>query len=707
MGENLRKSGIDIVGNVPWGTHFCQFYQTKEDLMDILAPYFEAGLINNEICIWITSQPSEAEEAKVAMRRIVPDFDVYLEQGQIEIFPYTHWYFKDSVFDSEGILNGWVEKLNQALANGYDGLRLSGNTFWLKKEDWKEFADYEENLDNIIDNSHIMALCTYSLDSCNKIEIIKIIFNHQFALIKRDGRWEQMESSKSKKSEDKIQMLANVVESSDDAIMTESLDGIITSWNKGAEQVYGYSSKEVEGVPISILEPSILVEETEELTELIKQGDKIHNYETLQLRKDGKIINVSLTLSPVFNASEKLIAISIIARDITKSKKVEEELLKNENRYRTVTEQTGQVVYDYDSRTDTGSWAGALEEVTGYSFEEFKNFGKDFWVKNIYHTDTNNQVDERFQNVRITGGRFKEELRLRKKDGTCIYIENNGICLKDHEGQPYGAIGVLKDITEKNIVEKMLHEKQIAEIANHTKSSFLANMSHELRTPLNSIIGFSDMLFEQAYGELNEKQLRSVGNISKSGKHLLNLINSILDISKIEAGKIDIRYKNFELATMLNTIRNVLFPVADKKNIKIEIDMDSKYVSICADEDKFVQIMYNLVDNAIKFSYENSFVKIGAKKKGDMVEITVKDTGIGIKVEDQDKLFKPFSQVDFFPSRKSQGTGLGLSLVKQIVHLHGGYVWFRSNPGEGSLFAFVIPINNNKGNSGYVEIHNN
>jgi PAS domain S-box-containing protein len=198
-----------------------------------------------------------------------------------------------------------------------------------------------------------MALCTYSLDRCNKIEIIKIIFNHQFALIKRDGRWEQMESSKSKKSEDKIQMLANVVESSDDAIMTESLDGIITSWNKGAEQVYGYSSKEVERVPISILEPSILVEETEELTELIKQGDKIHNYETLHLRKDGKIINVSLTLSPVFDASEKLIAISIIARDITKSKKVEEELLKNENRYRTVTEQTGQVVYDYDSRTDT------------------------------------------------------------------------------------------------------------------------------------------------------------------------------------------------------------------------------------------------------------------------------------------------------------------------------------------------------------------
>jgi signal transduction histidine kinase len=266
----------------------------------------------------------------------------------------------------------------------------------------------------------------------------------------------------------------------------------------------------------------------------------------------------------------------------------------------------------------------------------------------------------------------------------------------DQSGKIVSISRIAGDITEKKISEKLFQEKRLAEVANTTKSDFLAKISHELRTPLNSIIGFTDMLSEQAYGELNEKQQRAVGNISKSGKHLLNLINNILDISKVEAGKMELNYKNFELATKLNIIQGLLSPIADHKNIKIEIKIDFNLTNICADEDKFMQIMYNLVDNGIKFSDEKSLVEIKAKKKGDMMEIAVTDIRIGIKHKDQHKLFKPFSQIDSFYSRKSPGTGLGLCLVKQIVDLHGGYVWFRSNPNEGSVFAFVIPINKTK-----------
>jgi signal transduction histidine kinase len=257
------------------------------------------------------------------------------------------------------------------------------------------------------------------------------------------------------------------------------------------------------------------------------------------------------------------------------------------------------------------------------------------------------------------GGKVQhyETLRL-KKDGTKINTSVTLSPIFDQSGILVAISCIARDITEKKIAEKLLQEKQMAEVANHTKNDFLAKISHELRTPLNSIIGFSDMLYEREYGVLNEKQLRSVGNISKSGKHLLNLINNILDISKIEAGKMELDYKNIELANNLNVIRNILFPIADRKNIKIEIDMDSKLTNICVDEDKFIQIIYNLVDNALKFSYEKSLVKIGARKKGDLVEITVKDTGIGIKVEDQYNFLNRLARLICFPPENIRELGL-------------------------------------------------
>jgi PAS domain-containing protein len=201
MNKNIRNSGIDIIGDMPWGTHFCQFYQTTEDLIDILVPYFKAGLENNEFCMWITSQPLGVEGAKEALRSVVPDLGVYLEKGQIEIIPYAHWYSKEGTFDSERVIDSWVEKLNLAVANGYDGLRLTGNTFWLEKEDWNNFVDYEKEVDRVLGNYQMIALCTYCLDRCSATEIINVVTNHQFALIKREGEWEQIENSRRKQTE--------------------------------------------------------------------------------------------------------------------------------------------------------------------------------------------------------------------------------------------------------------------------------------------------------------------------------------------------------------------------------------------------------------------------------------------------------------------------------------------------------------------------
>ncbi|MDD3024900.1 MAG: PocR ligand-binding domain-containing protein, partial [Syntrophomonadaceae bacterium] len=202
MRETLRNSGIDIIGDVPWGTHFCQFYQTKKDLMDIVVPYFKAGLEDNEFCLWVTSQPLEVEDAKEALRRAVPDIDIYLEKKQIEIIPYTSWYVRGGSFDSERVLNGWGEKLGEALASGYGGLRVAGNASWLKKGDWDDFGDYEKKLDINIGERQIISLCSYLLSMCSAADTIDLAFNHQFSLVKREGKWERIENPGQKNKTD-------------------------------------------------------------------------------------------------------------------------------------------------------------------------------------------------------------------------------------------------------------------------------------------------------------------------------------------------------------------------------------------------------------------------------------------------------------------------------------------------------------------------
>ncbi len=204
-----RKSGIGVIGEVPWGTHFCQFYKTKGDLIDLLVPYFKQGLEQNEFCMWVTSEPLSVEEAEAALRRTVPDLDRYLAIGQLEIIPYTDWYRKGGTFEADRVLNGWIEKLDRARAKGFDGLRLTGNTFWLESKEWQAFTDYEQKVNSVIGQFRMMALCTYSLDKCGASEVVDVVSNHQFALIKRQNRWTRIESAEQRRVEAALQESLN------------------------------------------------------------------------------------------------------------------------------------------------------------------------------------------------------------------------------------------------------------------------------------------------------------------------------------------------------------------------------------------------------------------------------------------------------------------------------------------------------------------
>jgi signal transduction histidine kinase len=288
----------------------------------------------------------------------------------------------------------------------------------------------------------------------------------------------------------------------------------------------------------------------------------------------------------------------------------------------------------------------------------------------------------------------------------------------------FDAITLVKWELDDLIIEKTRTEEKLkqakgrAESANRAKSAFLANMGHEFRTPLNHVIGFTELVVDKNFGELNEVQEEYLNDVLHSGRHLLSLINDILDFSKVEAGKLDLETSDVDLRTLLENSLTMIKEKAMKHGIKLLINMDGIPETIRADERKFKQIMYNLLSNAVKFTPDGGSITLAAKlgtgysvvahEDGDeqtsthyqtpncdrnFVEISIKDTGIGLKGDDPERIFNSFEQIENLATRKYQGTGLGLSLTKQLVELHGGRIWVESEgEGKGSIFSFIIPV---------------
>ena len=253
----------------------------------------------------------------------------------------------------------------------------------------------------------------------------------------------------------------------------------------------------------------------------------------------------------------------------------------------------------------------------------------------------------------------------------------------------------LNALLEKKVAERTaeLQKANISlEKANRLKSEFLATMSHELRTPLNSIIGFAEVLKDEVVGTLNAEQKEYLGDIHGSGQHLLNMINSILDLSKIEAGKLELHYEEFPVKEAVDEVLNTIIGFSNKKGIHIQTHIREDIPAITVDKVKFKQIMYNLLSNAVKFTPENGRISVNATHINHHLQIAVSDTGIGIKPEDMDKLFEAFRQLDASYARHYEGTGLGLTLTKRLIELHGGKIWAISEYGKGSTFTFTLPV---------------
>ena len=212
MTNEMRKTGIDVVGDIPWGTHFCLFYETKDDILDTLVSYCKAGLESEEFCLWVVSEPVTVDEAKHALNQAVPELDRYLAGHSIEIVSAREWYLQDGTFDLKRVIGAWHEQLARALASGYTGVRVTGDTAWLEKKDWKDFCEYEEALNESVANQRLAVLCTYPLAACGAAEILDVVRTHQFATAKRHGRWDVIETAGVKQAKAEIKRLNEELE---------------------------------------------------------------------------------------------------------------------------------------------------------------------------------------------------------------------------------------------------------------------------------------------------------------------------------------------------------------------------------------------------------------------------------------------------------------------------------------------------------------
>ena len=246
-------------------------------------------------------------------------------------------------------------------------------------------------------------------------------------------------------------------------------------------------------------------------------------------------------------------------------------------------------------------------------------------------------------------------------------------------------------IENTRLFQELREKTEQLEIANRHKSEFLANMSHELRTPLNAIIGFSEVLLKRMFGPLNDKQDEYLQDVLSSGRHLLSLINDILDLSKIEAGRMELDLTTFNLPLALDNALTLVRERAMRHGIRLELAVGAGVGELVGDERKIKQILLNLLSNAVKFTPEGGHVGVRAERANGAVEVSVTDTGIGISPEDQEAIFEEFRQVGTDYARKREGTGLGLTLARKFVELHGGRLWVKSLVGEGSTFTFSLP----------------
>ena len=473
---------------------------------------------------------------------------------------------------------------------------------------------------------------------------------------------------------DEQRVLASIVESSDDAILSATLDGTIMSWNRSAEKMYGYSSAEAVGKPVSIIFLPELLDEVPAILERVRSKESIEYHETKRQTKDGRTIDVSMTISPIRDTDGTVAGAFSIARDVTERKR-QQELLS------AIFDTSPDIIATITSRLELTFVNPAAREVLGYEFEELLGKESLHWV----HPDDAEVALHLLQSAFTTGEPGGMRLRVKNVAREWVWLDIRIRWM----GSTGTAVVSGRDITEQVQLEEELEEaKRVAEEANLAKSVFLSRSSHELRTPLNAILGFGQLLEME---ELSPDQRASTEQIIKGGRRLLELINEVLDISRIETGTLRMSLEPVLVEGVVRDAVELIRPLADGRGIRLrsELTPDMQSRHVIADQQRLGQVLLSLLSNAVKYNADEGTVSVTAVSDGDRIRIGVTDNGPGIPEDKIPRLFAPFERLGAEQTRV-EGSGLGLTLSKSLIEAMGGSLGVDTTQDQGTTFWIEV-----------------
>jgi PAS domain S-box-containing protein len=480
--------------------------------------------------------------------------------------------------------------------------------------------------------------------------------------------------------------LAAIVESAEDAILIVDLQGLIRSWNAAATKMLGYTAAEAAGQSVVRLLPldRQSAAEKENTLQRVSRWRKVERLDSVWRRKDGLPIGVSLIVAPIRGDSGDVLGLSIIARDITDRDRAE----RASRRLAAIVESSDDAIASKDLNGIVTSWNRSAERMFGYSAEEMVGES----IRKIIPADRQAEEDDVLAQIRRGQKVDHFETVRRRKDGTLFPVSLTVSPVRHADGTIIGASKIARDITERKEAEQeRARLLNAAQEASRLKDEFLATLSHELRTPLNAILGYARMIRSGLIADGNEG--RAVETIERNATSLSQIVEDVLDVSRIVAGRMRLNVQPVDLPEVVRSALDAVRPAADAKGVRLETVLDPQAPPIAGDPDRLQQVFWNLVSNAVKFTPRGGRAQVRLERVNSAMEVIVSDTGLGISEEFLPHIFEPFRQADSGTTRERGGLGLGLAIARHLVEMHGGTIYAASGGlGTGATFRVKLPL---------------